>query len=228
MKGPGIKDYLAEIQKRKEAAIEQGEQYLELSSKALHGDISPLHATMPTCCQAIYKEMLEGDEIIKRPKGTTGFGSHLSVRFNLVDLASRPRLFPDKKRGRPAKSEEEKVASKKGKVKRNTNDLIELISGWLINNDWDVDSERDFIQARKNDEVWVINVNGMKRGRKQTLGMKLSEIIKNIQDTNVHYSMAFNDSISYRRQWSEIPNAVKLGLNMSLLLADKKGNISKI
>lgn len=228
MKGPGIKDYLAEISKRKQAAIEQGEQYLELSSKALHGDISPLHATMPTCCQAIYKEMLEGDEIIQRPKGTTGFGSHLLVRFKLEDLDSRPRLFPDKKRGRPAKSEEEKLANKKAKVKRNTQDLIELICNWLKDNGWEVDSDRDFVQARKKDEVWVINVHGMKRGRKQTLSMKLTDVIKNIQDTNVHYSIAFNDSLSYRRQWSEIPKAVKLGLNMSLILADKKGNITKM
>ena len=71
-------------------------------------------------------------------------------------------------------------------------------------------------------------MQGIKRGRKQSLPVKLSEVIKQIDDTHTHYSMAFNDSISYRRQWNEIPKAVKSSLNMSVILADKKGNIVEI
>jgi hypothetical protein len=74
----------------------------------------------------------------------------------------------------------------------------------------------------------VINVQGIKRGRKQTLPVKLSEVLKHIEDTNTHYSIAFNDSVSYRRQWNEIPKAVKNSLNMSVILADKKGNITEL
>ena len=84
------------------------------------------------------------------------------------------------------------------------------------------------IEAYQQQEKWIINVQGIKRGRKQTLPVKISEALKIIEDTTTHYSIAFNDSLSYRRQWSEIPKAVKNSLNMSVILADKKGNIVKI
>ncbi len=228
MKGPGIKDYLQALNQKKHEAIEANQDFFDISSKQLHAEISPFHATMPTCCQAIYKVMLEGDLILKKPKGNTGFGSHLHVRFYVNDLESRNRMFPDKKRGRPAKSEEEKLASKRAKVKRNTADLLFLIKEWLSDDGWNIDEGKEILKAQKDDGIWIINVHGMKRGRKQTLPMKITEILKNIQDTSVRYSIAFNDSISYRRQWNEIPNAVKIGLNMSMLLADKKGNIVEI
>ena len=42
------------------------------------------------------------------------------------------------------------------------------------------------------------------------------------------YSLAFNDSASYRRQWQEIPQVVKERLHMSVIFADKKGNIVEL
>ena len=86
MKGPGIKDYLEFIQQQKQQARQRGEKYIEISSKQLHEQISPEHATMPTCCQAIYKLLYQRDEILQRPKGQTGFGSHLRVRYDVENL----------------------------------------------------------------------------------------------------------------------------------------------
>ena len=228
MKGPGIKDYLEVIENLKLTAIKEGKTCIEVNSKQLHASVSPEHATMPTCCQAIYKKMLEGDEILQRPKGNTGFGSHLTVRFQLHDLANRQRMFPDKKRGRPAKSEEEKLAARKAKMKRNTEDLRNLIKGWLNEHGWEYVENKDFIEAHNENKRWVINVQGINRGRKQPLPVKVSEVLKHIEDTKTHYSIAFNDSLSYRRQWNEIPEAVKNSLNMSVILADKKGNITEL
>ena len=64
MKGPGIKDYMSALDQCKEEAHRQGALYIDVNSKQLHQRISPHHATMPTCCQAMYKQMLSGDEII--------------------------------------------------------------------------------------------------------------------------------------------------------------------
>lgn len=228
MKGPGIKDYLEVIEKLKAEAHQEGKAFIEVNSKELHAKVSPEHATMPTCCQAIYKLMLEGDEIVRRPKGNTGFGSHLTVRFSVAQLEDRERMFPNKKRGRPAKSEEEKLAARKAKMKRNTEDLCNLIKSWLGEHGWEYIENKDFIEAHNENKRWVINVQGIKRGRKQTLPVKLSEVIKHIDDTKTHYSIAFNDSLSYRRQWNEIPSVVKSSLNMSVILADKKGNIIEL
>lgn len=228
MKGPGIKDYLEVLTKMKETAVKEKKAFIEVNSKELHALVSPQHATMPTCCQAIYKLMLQDDEILQRPKGNTGFGSHLTVRFYLNDLETRERMFPNKKRGRPAKSEEEKLAAKKAKMKRNTEDLCNLIKGWLSEHGWEYIENKEYIEAHTDDKRWLINVQGIKRGRKQTLPVKLSEVIKHIDDVNTHYSIAFNDSLAYRRQWNEIPEVVKSSLNMSVILADKKGNIIEI
>ena len=114
MKGPGIKDYTAELTRRREEAHAQGLKYIEVNSKKLHQEISPDFATMPTCCQAMYKQMLTGDEILERPKGTTGFGSHLTIRFYVDSFEGREKLYPGKKRGRPPKSPQEKEAVKRG------------------------------------------------------------------------------------------------------------------
>lgn len=227
MKGPGIKDYLQIIAEKKQEAHDKGLKFIEINSKELHAEVSPNHATMPTCCQAIYKLLLNGDVILQRPKGTTGFGSHLTVRF-YVDCLERETMFPTKKRGRPAKTEEEKMAARRAKLKRNTEDLCNLIKSWLSEHGWEYVENKDYIEAHNDKGRWIINVQGIKRGRKQTLPVKLSEVMKHMNDTNAHYSMAFNDSITYRRQWNEIPSAVKEKLNMSVILADKKGNIVEI
>lgn len=228
MKGPGIKDYLKVLEDKKQEALKQGLSTIEINSKELHGEVSPKHATMPTCCQAMYKLLLEGDEIIQRPKGSTGFGSHLTLRFQLEDIHQRRQLYPSKKRGRPAKSEEEKLASRKAKMKRNTEDLTNLVKSWLDEHGWEYVENRGFIEAHTDTKKWIINVQGIKRGRKQTLPVKLSEVIKHINDVNARYSIAFNDSLTYRRQWNEIPETVKERLNMSVILADKKGNIVEL
>ena len=227
MKGPGIKDYLQILQTKKQEAHDKGLKFIEINSKELHGEVSPNHATMPTCCQAIYKLLLNGDVILQRPKGTTGFGSHLTVRY-YVDCLERNVMFPSKKRGRPAKSAEEKLAAKKAKMKRNTEDLCNLIKSWLSEHGWEYVENKDYIEAHNDKGRWIINVQGIKRGRKQTLPVKLSEVMKHMDDTDARYSIAFNDSITYRRQWNEIPVTVKEKLNMSVTLADKKGNIVEL
>lgn len=78
MKGPGIKTYISELEKKKQEAANQGLEFIELSSKEIHAEISPNHATMPTCCQAMYKLLLEGDEIIRKPKDRPGLDHALS------------------------------------------------------------------------------------------------------------------------------------------------------
>lgn len=228
MKGPGIKDYLTELEKRRNDAHSKGWKYIDINSKQLHADISPNHATMPTCCQAIYKVMLDGDEILERPKGNTGFGSHLTVRMYVDNFDGRNRLYPDKKRGRPCKSEEEKLLAKKKKRKCNNEDLTKLIVSWLSERNISYVLNKEMIEADLEEGKWIINIQGIRRGRKQTLPLKLSEVLKQMEDEKTRYSIAFNDSIAYRRAWNEIPQNVKEKLNMSIILADRKGNIHEI
>lgn len=228
MKGPGIKQYLEILESLKQEAHIQGKKYIEINSKKLHAQISPHHATMPTCCQAMYKVMLTGDEILEKPKGETGFGSHLTVRLYVDNFNNRERMFPDKKRGRPCKSEEEKMMNKKKKRKCNNEDLTKLILAWLNERNITYVQDKEKIEAQLENGKWIINIQGIKRGRRQTLPVKLSEVLKQMEGEETRYSMALNDSIAYRRQWNEIPKYVKEKLNMSIILADRKGNIHEM
>lgn len=227
MKGPGIKDYLYALETKKREAKEAGLEEVEISSKTLHQEISPNHATMPTCCQAMYKVCLEGDEIIKTPKGTTGYGSHLVIRYSLNDL-DRIQRFPNKKRGRPSKTMEEKMASKKAKMKRNTEDLNNILKVWLDEKGYTYSEVKNDLIASNGERKWIIHVQGVKRGRKQTLPNKISELITRMEDDDTYYSMAFNDTNLTRRQWNEISKVVKDQLKLSVLLADKQGNIFEL
>lgn len=228
MNAPGMKDFCNAIEIIKKEAHNEGKKYVEINSKELHAIVSPNYNRMPTCCQAIYKHMLEGDEILRKPKGNTGFGSHLTVRFYVEKLEERERMFPDKKRGRPAKSEEEKLKDKIENGKKNTKMLQKLVTNWLRDHGWETTEEGDFIVARNGNSHWLINIQGAKRGKPKTLSAKLIEALKHMDDASTHYSIALNDSIVYRRQWKEIPETVKNSLNMSIILADKKGRIKEL
>lgn len=228
MKGPGIKDYLNALMLKKEMAAAAGLDMVEISSKTLHQEISPHHATMPTCCQAMYKMCLIGDEIVRRPKGMTGYGSHLSIRFYVQDL-DREQMFPNKKRGRPSKTVEEKMAARKAKMKRNSEDLGNLVKEWLDENHYTFEENKNEIIALNNDGTMrIINIQGVRRGRKQTLPNKIGELMTQMKEKEAYYSMAFNDSTLTRRQWNEISPMVKEQLKLSILLADKKGNVVEI
>ena len=231
MKGPGINDYLRILQQKKQEAHDRGEKWIEISSKELHQEVSPEHATMPTCCQAIYKLLYQGDEILQRPKGQTGFGSHLRVRYYVDNLNDREAMFPPKKRGRPAKSEEQKRRDRMLKSSRNTEDLRRILAAWLNERGWQTTEFPNKIQAEKDGITWIIEVQGTHRGRRQPLPVKINAILKDISEdtaSSVRYSIAFNDSSVYRKQWSEIPKVVKNKLNVSVILADKSGNIQEV
>ena len=218
------------IQQQKQQARQRGEKYIEISSKQLHEQISPEHATMPTCCQAIYKLLYQGDEILQRPKGQTGFGSHLRVRYDVENLEHREVMFPPKKRGRPAKTEEQKQREKMLKTNRSTEDLRRVLVAWLKERGWQTEESASKIRATRDQLTWIIEVQGTHRGRRQPLPSKINSVLRDIDEdsSTTRYSVAFNDSSTYRKQWSEIPRIVKNKLNVSVILADKSGNIQEV
>lgn len=171
--------------------------------------------------------MLEGDEILDQPRGHTGYGSRLFVRYYVDELENRNAKFPVKKRGRPNKSDEEKLHNRLMKPNRSTDDLKELICIWLREKDWEIETNKDTIRAHKNDEVWLINIEGSRRGRKLPLSKKLNIIFSDVENDASHYSIAFNESYHYKKQWNEIPRLFKDKLNVSLLFAGKNGKVTE-
>lgn len=223
LKGPGIEEYVRRIKELKENARAEQKEYIELSSKALHAEMSQEFATMPTCCQAIYKCMLQGDEILRSPKGKTGFGSHLDVRM-YVNEEGREPYFEPKRRGRPPKSEVEKMRIKY-RFRKGGNELPLLIKEWLEEKGWQTEEHNKYIEACRDNQRWIIDIYQATRGRKMPLPNKLTDIIKKMEDADAYYSVALVDSPIYRKQWNEIPTAAKERLQVSVLLADRLGHI---
>lgn len=222
MKGPGIQEYLIELQKMKDEAKSNGLEYIELTSKELHAKLSPYHATMPTCCQAIYKSMKQGDEILQSPKGKTGFGSHLKVKLYVDE--SREPYFETKRRGRPPKSEVERNKIQY-RFRKGGNELPSLIKEWLQEKGWNTVEHNRYIEASKDMQKWYIDIYQATRGRKMPLPNKITEMLKKMEDANAQYSVALVDSPIYRKQWNEIPAAAKERLQVSVILADRLGHV---
>lgn len=125
------------------------------------------------------------------------------------------------------KSEDDKMQAKRMKQGLSAADLIAICTVWLEERGWNVESVNGKLIALKDDQKWMIDIHGMKRGRKQSVPAKMSDILRQMEEGNIRYSMAMNDSISYRRQWNQIPHVVKEKLNVSVILADRKGNIQE-
>ena len=117
------------------------------------------------------------------------------------------------------------------KSSRNTEDLRRILAAWLNERGWQTTEFPNKIQAEKDGITWIIEVQGTHRGRRQPLPAKINSILKDISEdtaSSIRYSVAFNDSSVYRKQWSEIPKVVKNKLNVSVILADKSGNIQEV
>lgn len=92
MEIPKLEDFVKEIDRLKVDARECGESSIEICSGTLHkmmGDHKGKNARMRSCCDAMYKSMKPGDEVIQLPKPkpgnteTKGYGSRLIIRYYL-------------------------------------------------------------------------------------------------------------------------------------------------
>lgn len=117
-----VQDFKDEIIKRKQQGAAQHKAYIDIDVKELNRSVSGESGTLTTGCLAMYGCMLEGDAYLERPKGKTGYGSRLTIRYYLHDLEHRIPCNR-KKRGRPAG---ESVKQRK---------LHEALTNWLLEQD---------------------------------------------------------------------------------------------
>ena len=105
-----------------------------------------------------------------------------------------------------------------------------MLVGWLQERGWMTDERASKSRATRDQLTWIIEVQGTHRGRRQPLPSKINSVLRDIDEDSAttRYSVAFNDSSTYRKQWSEIPRIVKNKLNVSVILADKSGNIQEV
>jgi len=229
MKGPGIKEYLAKIDHCKLDGVSKEFEYIEITSKDLHSIISTQHNTMATCCQAMYKRLLKGDQILQLPKGKTGFGARLTIRYYLHELDNRELMIERKQRGRPKKYDDDSERPNSN-INWKTEKLMEILSEWVQKQGCNIQQqEEDIICAIKEDGTkWILRVHGIRRGRKSTLVHKINHLFGELEEDNACYSLVVNDDGSHRKQWEEIPMKIKEKLNLSIIVAGRNGTMEEL
>jgi 5-methylcytosine-specific restriction protein A len=77
-------DFRNELAAQLKRAEQRGAAHVEINSGELHRTVGgypgPNHR-MPMCCDAMYQEQREGDEIVARP--AEGKGASLTIRYKL-------------------------------------------------------------------------------------------------------------------------------------------------
>jgi hypothetical protein len=81
---PTIDDFLSELRSQFRMAQDRGARYVTINAGELHRRVGgyPSHShRMPLCCDAMYHERQNGDEIIAAPP--KGKGARLTIRYSL-------------------------------------------------------------------------------------------------------------------------------------------------
>jgi hypothetical protein len=82
---PTVDDFLSELRSQFRAAQERGARYVTINAGELHrrvgGYPSRSGHRMPVCCDVMYRERRNGDEIITAPP--KGKGARLTIRYCL-------------------------------------------------------------------------------------------------------------------------------------------------
>lgn len=170
----------------------------------------------------------EGDEILRRPKEIPALV--LIWRYALCRAAeekksvcSRTRNTEDRQRVKKKKLPQEKAKWRE----------IQRIYAILSNPGWvsmaGNTSKIRFHWSTQREPALGDQCTGIKRGRKTDTAGEAERGFKAYW--GYKYTLqycTFNDSVSYRRQWNEIPKAVKTVWIWGVILADKKGNITEL
>ncbi|MBI4198593.1 MAG: HNH endonuclease [Chloroflexi bacterium] len=81
---PNTEDFRSALHSKLQEAVKQGITYLDINSGEFHrepGGSSGRNNRLPVCCNVMWQEMREGDEVLERPP--KGKGASLTIRYQL-------------------------------------------------------------------------------------------------------------------------------------------------
>lgn len=230
MKGPGINDYLRILQQKKQEAHDRGEKWIEISSKELHQEVRRNMRqcrllSQPTSC---YIKVMKSCSV-QRDKPvlalTCGFGI-MSITWRIGKWCFRRKSAAVRLRVRNRNGGIEwwKAAGIRKICGR-------ILAAWLNERGWQTTEFPNKIQAEKDGITWIIEVQGTHRGRRQPLPVKINAILKEISEdtaSSVRYSVASMIRRSIANSGARYRRFLKNKLNVSVILADKSGNIQEV
>lgn len=175
-------------------------KYIDITSGELNKYCEGVPGTITTCCNAMIKSMLEGDEIIQKPTGKTGYGTRLIIRYFLHDLDTR-RPIHNRKRGRPVGA-------------KNTKTTQFNIESWLKDKDLSYEIIHGNFHVQGEFGPWIIYNNFS-----NDLSTALFQIAR-MYDTSINkYSLLTKKELVLKR-WKKISEEFKKDLNLSLLYVE--------
>lgn len=198
-----IKEYQDYILKMKKEGFIVGKEYIDITVKELHQELSMSIPTVPTCCCAMKNMMLQGDKYIANPKTTCGYSVNMIIRYYLNDMDDRECLYPLKKRGRKKKDKE-------------------ALDQWLSKSSYKYQKKRHFYHVYTKGGSWEIYAPELKESN---LILSVGKLIHQMDDTTQKISLYCEKRHPLVRKWGTISKNAKEKLNISLLILNDNGEI---
>lgn len=205
-----VQDYVKAIKKLKEEALETNQTEIVIRAGDLHRQVNKGTPTLVTCCMAMKKMMLEDDSFVKNPENKSGASAHLTVRYQVKDLAHRLPLFSSKQRGRKKGFKLEKKEEKKSSVQ-------ETIEQWLKDSGFSYEIDRQLILVSHASATWKIRV-AIARGRRAfELDDIVFSLLKYADEATDKYSICMNASKDNMKDWDRISPVLREKMNLTAL-----------
>lgn len=244
--GVKIKDYILEINRQKQEALDNNETYLVIRAGDLHSKCGTKGSpTLIQCCSAMKQCMLIGDEITYNKENKSGVSADLTIQYNVEHMEERENVHIVKKRGRPAGSKnsvkEVTPASKTSISPKtsthhekslnttvpeiptlNTNDPNSCVEYWM---------KTERIKYEALDEMYLIKdpygLWAIPKYRNESASDRFLCSIKMITEEHYKCSIIFKESRDAHRFWESMSEEVIERLNLSALFIAKDGSVSQ-
>lgn len=204
--GTKINEYTDYIRNAKKVAQKEGKDYIIVSAKILHSELSKEGPTMPTCCSAMLHEMLEGDVYVSYPETSSGFSTQLVIQYYLHDMDIRKLVNPPKTRGRK---------------KLRNDDELEL---WLKDKAYQYCKTGEIYQVTLPKGNWIIYLTNP---QSDEINDCLLKLMYKINDNTCKLSIFCLNGSSIFKKWKSIPEGMKMKLNITMLVINKNGCIKE-
>lgn len=225
--GIKVKDYIEEINHRKQAELALGKHELIIRAGDLHAKCKNQNApSVVQCCSAMRQCMLEGDEILYDKPSKTKASMALTIRYDLQNLSTR-KAMNIIKRGRPsgAKNKIQKP-EQAPQVQACTQEHEEA-----INRCFELWAKNERVRLQEQGNVYVVDdaygIWKIVKYRPETADLRFLHAISEIDEDTNKCSILFQDDASSRAFWNGFSDEVKERLNLTAFFVSAIGAVDQ-
>lgn len=217
-----VKDYILEINKRKQEAFNRNETHLIIRAGDLHSECGTKgYPSLIQCCSAMKQCMLSGDKITNNKENKSGASAVLTIDYSVINMKERKSISNIKKRGRPVGSKNVKKKSVYDDHK--IVDENRCVENWFIKNRIKYKTYDDIFLIDDTYGLWVIA-----KYKEESPAERFITSLKVIKNEHYKCSIIFRDSLKTREFWNSMSEETIERLNLSALFISDDGLISYI